>query len=101
MQWDNTDGWDYRVVSSTGWRNLVSFDAEERAGVYLFADSNLNIKYVGKAGARRMGNEVQSAMDRGKARGAMKVRIFYTNSDARALELEKMLIFKYQPPNNY
>jgi len=47
-----------------------------------------------------MGDEVQSAINRGKARGATKVKLLYTNSDAQALKLERMLIFKYQPPNN-
>jgi len=100
MSWDNTDSWDYRVVDSTGWRNLASFEVEERAGVYLFASADLYIKYVGKAGSGRMAVEVQSAIDRGKARGATKVKLLYTNSDAKALELERMLRFKYKPPNN-
>lgn len=79
---------------------MVSFCVDERAGVYLFADVNMNVKYVGKAGAGRMADEVQSAIDRRKDRGATKVKFLYTNSDARALELERMLRFKYDPPNN-
>ena len=79
---------------------MVSFEVEQRAGVYLFASADLHIKYVGKAGAGRMGDEVQSAIDRGKASGATKAKLLYTNSNKQALELERMLRFKYKPPNN-
>jgi hypothetical protein len=59
------------------------------------------VKYIGKAGAGRMVNEIQSAIDRGKDYGATRVKALYTNSSDRALVLEQALIAKYNPPNNY
>ncbi len=102
MIWDTSDHWDYRVVEYTGWRylnNYVTF--EERSGVYVFANVNLQVKYVGKAGAGRMVVEIESAINRGKDFGATRVKALYTNSSERALSLERDLIDKYDPPNNY
>jgi excinuclease UvrABC nuclease subunit len=101
MKWDNRDGRDYRVVASSGWTSLTNYsNLEARAGVYLFADSSLQIKYIGKAGAGRIASEVGNAIRRGKGRGASQVRALYTNSDANALSLESSLIAKYDPINN-
>ena len=99
--WDSSDHGDWRVVDYTGWRLLGNFGTlEARAGVYLFANINLQIKYVGKAGARRMVDEIGNAINRGKAFGATMVKALYTNSEANALSLETALIEKYNPPNN-
>jgi excinuclease UvrABC nuclease subunit len=101
MAWDSSDHFDYRVVAYTGWRYLENYGTfEDRAGVYLFANADLQIKYVGKAGARRMVIEIDDAIRRGKAYGATLVTALYTNSDANALSLEDALIVKYNPPNN-
>ena len=102
MAWDDSDHRDYRVVEYSGWRNLENYGTfEYRAGVYLFANVDLYIKYVGKAGAGRMVDEIQGAINRGKAYGATKVKALYTNSEERAASLEKALIDKYNPPNNF
>ena len=101
MIWDSSDHFDYRVVAYTGWRYLENYGTfEHRAGVYLFANVDLHIKYVGKAGAGRMVDEIESAINRGKAYGATRVKALYTNSEERALSLEHALIEKYDPPNN-
>jgi len=101
MMWDNRDGRDWRVVASSGWTLLTNYEnLEPRAGVYIFADSALQVKYVGKSGAGRMILEVGSAIRRRKAYGASQVRALYTNSDANALSLESALRTKYDPPNN-
>ena len=101
MIWDSSDHDNYRVVAYTGWRNLENYGTfEHRSGVYLFANVDLHIKYIGKAGAERMVAEIQSAINRGKDYGATKVKALYTNSDERASSLEAYLIEKYNPPNN-
>ena len=58
------------------------------------------INDIGKAGAGRMVDEIQSAKDRGKDYGATRVKALYTNSADRAQSLEQALIEKYNPPNN-
>jgi len=73
---------------------------KERSGVYIFANRDLQVKYVGKAGPGRMVVEIQSAINRGKDYGATLVKALYTNSDERATSLESALKEKYKPPNN-
>ncbi|MCK4953586.1 hypothetical protein KAS14_07360 [Candidatus Bathyarchaeota archaeon] len=102
MLWDSSDHVDNRVVAYTRWRYLENYGTfEHRAGVYLFASADLHIKYVGKVGAVRMVVEIEEAIRRGKAYGARRVKALYTNSDERAISLEKYLIGKYNPSNNF
>ena len=101
MEWEQSDHNDSRIVTITRWRDLGNFGTfEHRAGVYIFADINWQVKYVGKAGAGRMVVEIQSAINRRKDYGATRVKALYTNSDERAKSLETYLIEKYNPPNN-
>lgn len=118
MKWDIKDDKDQRVIKATPWIALNSYKSilEERAGVYIFADAERDVKYIGKAGAGRMVVEnteskikedipktvfeVYSAIIRKKHAGATVVKALYTNSDATALEYEQELIKKYNPPNN-
>ena len=101
MIWDISDHNDYRIVDYLNWRYLENYGTfEHRSGVYLFADANFHIKYVGKAGPGRMVAEIESAINRGKGYGASRVKALYTNSDEKALSLEGYLISKYAPPNN-
>ena len=101
MEWEQSDQEDSRVVAFERWRDLENYGTfEERAGVYIFANINWQVKYIGKAGAGRMVIEIRSALGRGKNYGATRVKALYTNSDARASSLEADLIEKYNPPNN-
>ena len=102
MQWDPNEVVDNRVVTaSEWWINLKEADTlEPRAGVYIFANSAYDIKYVGTAGAAKMVQEIKKAIKNKKSRGATKVRALYTNSLGKATSLEKYLIKKYNPVNN-
>ena len=100
--WDSSDHRRYEVVDYSGWKFLENYDTlEPRAGVYIFANIDLQVKYVGKAGPGRMVKEIEDAIRRGKDYGATLVKAMYTNSDERAKSLEKYLIEKYDPPNNW
>ena len=102
MQWDSNDHTKWQVVEYSGWLNLENYtELQDRSGVYIFANSELQVKYVGKAGARRMVQEIANAISREKDYGATKVKALYTNSDANALSLESDLINKYDPHNNH
>jgi len=61
MQWDPNDVVDSRVVAfSEWWTNLKDYEKlEARSGVYLFANSNYDIKYIGTAGAHGIVEEEQ------------------------------------------
>jgi len=101
MIWDSSDNSDYRVASYCEWKNLEKCGTlENKSGVYLFANSDLHIKYVGKAGPRRMADEARDAIRRNKAYDASLVKALYTNSNDKASSLEANLINKYDPPNN-
>jgi len=95
-------GYDSRseVVRYTNWKSKDSL-LDNQAGVYILADRNQNVKYVGKAGAGRLNVEAKSAMkNRNKGKGASMIKTLITNSDTKAKSLEIYLIRKYQPSNN-
>jgi excinuclease UvrABC nuclease subunit len=102
MQWDPNDVVDSRVVAvSEWWIDLKDYkELESRSGVYLFANANYDIKYIGTAGAHGMTEEIKGAIDKKKSKGATKVRALYTNSKGKAKSLRKYLIKKYNPLNN-
>jgi len=101
MKWNTRSGRDSRVVDRTGWKGFSNYRSiDDRAGVYVFANAALQVKYVGKAGGGRLVEEIRSAISRGKAHGATKVMALYTNSGQKALSLEGYLKNKYKPPNN-
>jgi excinuclease UvrABC nuclease subunit len=102
MQWDSRDGSDTRVVDRGGWCDIGNIGNKfpERAGVYVFADATLQVRYVGKAGAGRLQVEALDSVRRGEARGATQAIWLAANSDATAQSLERVLIARYGPPNN-
>lgn len=101
MKWDSSNQRGRRIVSYSGWRHIKSYSGlKKKAGVYIFADVDLQVKYIGKAGADRMVEEITDAIYRDKERGATLVRALYTDSDKNARSLETDLIDKYDPPNN-
>ena len=101
MRWDSRDHSDRKIFEYTGWRHLTNIETfQDRAGVYLFTNADLQVKYIGMAGAGRMVVEISSAIRRNKDYGATLVKAIYTNSTANARLLEGELIDKYSPPNN-
>lgn len=101
MKWQIKDESDKRIYTKSNWLPISNCDTlEERAGVYVFADSDFEVGYVGKAGVRRMVEEIRGAVGRKKNDGCEKVKALYTNSDVNAKSLEGELIQEYNPKNN-
>ncbi|OGD44200.1 hypothetical protein A3K69_07315 [Candidatus Bathyarchaeota archaeon RBG_16_57_9] len=101
MRWDVSDHSDNRVVNYTGWRYFSKVRTfQEQPGVYVFANTKLCVRYIGKARYGRMTFEILSAIDRGRDLGALLVKVLYTATDEGAVSLESALIEKYRPPNN-
>lgn len=101
MIWNNISAHHRLVVQASSIITLNNFQTlQSRAGVYIFMNNMGQVKYIGKAGARRMVEEIASAIQRGKHFGATKVKALYTNSDENALSLERDLINRYNPVNN-
>ena len=89
-----------QVLRYTKWSPKYS-GLPNLAGVYILADKNGVVIYVGKAGAGRLNLESRSAMKvRGKGRGASLIRSLITCSNQKAKSLERYLIGKYKPRNN-
>lgn len=101
MKWQIKDESDKRIYTKSNWLPISNCDTfEERAGVYVFADSDFDVGYIGKAGAGRMVDEINNAIYREKDNGCEKVKALYTNSDVNAKSLEGELIQEYNPKNN-
>lgn len=102
MKWDSKDENDSRIVAKGRWYDLDDVDekAPERAGVYVFVNSDHDVKYVGKAGAGRLKDEIKDAISRDKDKYATLFGWFATNSDENAKSLERDWIDKYDPLNN-
>ena len=98
MEWENKDQKDWRVTGTTQWINKNDSDKldrlKEEAGIYIFADRNHRVKYVGRA-SYNVKQRVKFQINQGeKARGASLVKVLYSP------DLEADLITKYQPANN-
>lgn len=104
MQWKLEDDNDQRVLTRTGWVDIEIYKTvdtlEKKVGVFIFADTNKEVKYIGKAGADKMIDEIYNALCKYKARDATLVKALYTNSDTNAQSLKTDLIKKYNPLNN-
>jgi excinuclease UvrABC nuclease subunit len=101
MRWEVGDEKRAEVVEVQGWRSTDSVDQfQDRSGVYIFVSAGNDVKYIGKAGPRRMRDEMKDAISRGKNKDDGWVKALYTNSDEIAQKLETELIQKYNPPNN-
>jgi excinuclease UvrABC nuclease subunit len=103
MKFDYGDKNDKRVVEASPYALDYPADvdkAPEKAGVYMFIDSDDEVIYVGKASGGRLRDEIQSKRNTSADRGAKTYRWFRTNSDEVAKDLEADWIRKYQPKNN-
>lgn len=109
--WQAEDENDRRIDKCSEWTSLDEYQEklEEKAGVYIFADEEFGVHYVGKAGEgrmlkeeiRRQLREIANAQYREKDRNATQVKALYASSGDQALALEGDLIDKYDPPNNH
>jgi excinuclease UvrABC nuclease subunit len=103
--WDKSLEDDSRIAEKGKWSPLdvdaIKRLAPDRAGVYLFADVALQVKYIGYAGAGNLRDSMLDAIkSRDKAKGATKYKWFATNSTDKAESLKKAWLLKYNPPNN-
>ena len=101
MEWKIGDSHDARIVSLSQWLRIDRYkELRNRTGVFLFADSSRNVKYVGSARSFRLTSEIYRAVRLDKDKDAVLVKALYTDSAESAESLRKDLISKYQPVNN-
>ncbi len=98
----NTDISYPKVIDSTEWIDLDKYKGlETRKGVYILSNFFYQVKYVGWAGDGDLVKEISGAIKNGKSAGASKIKVLYTKSELFAMVLEKRLIDKYNPINNF
>lgn len=107
MKWKKSSENDERIIDKSDWTLIDNYqELKESSGVYVFINDDMDVKYIGKAGKRRMVLEhiqvfeIYSAICRGKDDGASKVKALFTNNNENALSLERDLIHEYSPQNN-
>ncbi|MFT7614766.1 MAG: excinuclease UvrABC nuclease subunit [Parvicellaceae bacterium] len=102
MKWKPHHAKDNRITSTSSIKHLDNFkDLPIGRGVYILMDKNHHVKYVGKAGARRMVAEINDAINnRTKGRGATRVKALYIATENQAYAVETQLRHYYDPPNN-
>lgn len=102
MEFDTDDHNLGEVADFTYWVNLDNHDEslDPKTGVFIFADANHHVKYVGKAEPGNMLSAIQSAKAEGKDWQATLVKVLYTGSREATKSLKKGLKMKYQPLNN-
>lgn len=101
MKWNSSAQYDPKVVDYTGWRYVNKLSQFlDRAGVYVFANEFLEVRYVEAAGVGEISEKINSAMKSGKDYDVTRVKVLYTDSDEGAHRLEEDLIERYEPPNN-
>jgi len=103
VRWNSEHGHDRRIIDIGGWHELAEVGTRfpECAGVYVFADADLDVKYVGKADAKRLRAEALDAVAlHDKREGAVLAGWLATKSGDGALAFATLLIAFYDPPNN-
>ena len=100
MIWEIGDHEDHRIMYYTFWKDIVNYKTiEKRSGVFLFADENHDIKYIGKANFGEMVNEIFSALRSKKELGSTLLKVLFTNTGENTSKLEIDLVKKYNPHN--
>jgi hypothetical protein len=103
VRWNSEHGHDRRIIDIGGWHELAEVEARfpDCAGVYVFADADLDVKYVGKADAKRLRAEALAAVASCDRReGAALAGWLATKSGDGASAFATLLIAFYDPPNN-
>jgi len=55
MKWNGNQEEDKRIVDKTDWFLIDNYkELKENAGVYVFVNDDLDVKYIGRAGQGRM-----------------------------------------------
>lgn len=101
MKWNSSVQYDPTVVDFTGWRYVNKHSHfPERAGVIVFTNEFLEVRYVEAAGFGKINEKISSAMKSGKDYDVTRMKVLYTDSDDGAYRLGQDLIERYEPPNN-
>jgi hypothetical protein len=100
--WNVSDVFDRRVLKSSSWCDIEEYySLDERTGVFIFVNLLFQVKFIGKADEGRMIAEIHDAIIAGKSNGALLIKVLYTRSFDKTDTLQKDLVIKYNPINNF
>ena len=102
MKWDDKDTRDERVVSYGKWCDIgrISKVFPNSAGVYLFADESLDVKFIGCAKELGLQNAAQDSVYKEENYGAIRALWIATESREEAQHLRRQLVKKYLARKN-
>lgn len=101
MIWEVSDNLDWRVGDYTGWVDMQHYlEIENRSGVFVLTDCELQVKYIGSAERGNMKSEISRILLKKKDLKVSRIKVLYTNSSAYSELLIPVLIKKYNPPFN-
>jgi len=97
MKWDDKDASDERVISQGRWCDIriISKVFPNSAGVYLFADESLDVKYVGCTKELGLKNAAQDSVYKEENYGAERALWLATKDREEAHHLRRQLVKKY------
>jgi excinuclease UvrABC nuclease subunit len=97
MKWDDKDANDERVIGQGKWCDIRSIGKffPNSAGVYLFADESLDVKYVGCAKESGLQTAAQESVYKEENYGAKRALWISTESREEAQYLRRQLVKKY------
>ena len=97
MKWDDRDANDKRVICQGRWCDIRSISKvfPNCAGVYLFADESLEVKYVGCAKELGLQNAAQDSVYKEENYGAKQALWLATDNREDAQNLRRQLVKKY------
>jgi hypothetical protein len=97
MKWDEKDASDERVVKTGRWCSVNSVNKifPNAHGVYIFADQNLNVKFIGCSKENGLKQTAQESLYRDENYGATKAFWLVTADSEEAQYLRRQLVKKY------
>ncbi|MEI7595635.1 MAG: hypothetical protein WCK02_07805 [Bacteroidota bacterium] len=100
MKW-NLDITEKRICGATNWKSFNELtELEDKSGVYIFANNQLHLKYIGVFKTKSSLLEINDALKKGLGFNASLVKVLYTNTKNEAIALHNNIIELYQPVNN-
>ncbi|MBN1654093.1 MAG: hypothetical protein JXA30_09975 [Deltaproteobacteria bacterium] len=97
MKWDEKDASDGRVVAMGKWCDISSIGKvfPNSAGVYLFADESLEVRFVGCAKEAGLQNAAKDSVYKEENYGAKRALWLETENREEAQHLRRQLVRKY------
>jgi len=89
------------ISRHTHWSQLEDYRELARGmGIFILADDEHEVKFIGQAGSGNLAEDIDAALASGKGRSATGIKALYTPNSQSTRHIYKILLNKYQPPEN-